>query len=73
MIGRKELARVGRLLFIYGLLSAPVRPFRQSSSSALGCPGVQAGAQEANSYVQPSVFDMLAGANPASAMDGWAE
>ena len=26
-----------------------------------------------NSYVQPSVFDMLAGASPASAMDGWAE
>jgi hypothetical protein len=24
-------------------------------------------------YVQPSVFDMLAGASPASAMDGWAE
>ena len=34
---------------------------------------VQAGAQKANSYVQPSVFDMLAGASPASAMDGWAE
>jgi hypothetical protein len=32
----------------------------------------QAGAQKANSYVQPSVFDMLAGASPASAMDGWA-
>jgi hypothetical protein len=29
--------------------------------------------QKANSYVQPSVFDMLAGASPASAMDGWAE
>jgi len=29
--------------------------------------------QEPNSYVQPSVFDMLAGASPASAMDGWAE
>ena len=29
--------------------------------------------QEAVSYVQPSVFDMLAGARPASAMDGWAE
>ena len=26
-----------------------------------------------NSHVQPSVFDMLAGASPASAMDGWAE
>jgi hypothetical protein len=25
------------------------------------------------SYVQPSVFDMLAGASPASARDGWAE
>jgi hypothetical protein len=34
---------------------------------------VQAGAPKANSYVQPSVFDMLAGASPASAMDGWAE
>ena len=31
------------------------------------------GRQEAISYVQPSVFDMLAGASPASAMDGWAE
>jgi hypothetical protein len=29
--------------------------------------------KKANSYVQPSDFDMLAGANPASAMDGWAE
>jgi hypothetical protein len=29
--------------------------------------------KEAISYVQPSVFDMLAGASPASAMDGWAE
>jgi len=29
-------------------------------------------AKKAISYVQPSVFDMLAGANPASAMDGWA-
>jgi len=34
---------------------------------------VHAGAQKAISYVQPSVFDMLAGASPASAMDGWAE
>jgi len=34
---------------------------------------VQAGAPKAISYVQPSVFDMLAGASPASAMDGWAE
>ena len=31
------------------------------------------GRAKANSYVQPSVFDMLAGASPASAMDGWAE
>jgi hypothetical protein len=31
------------------------------------------GAQKAISYVQPAIFDMLAGANPASAMDGWAE
>ena len=30
-------------------------------------------ASKAVSYVQPSVFDMLAGASPASAMDGWAE
>lgn len=30
-------------------------------------------AKKAISYVQPSVFDMLAGASPASAMDGWAE
>ena len=29
--------------------------------------------EKANSYAQPSVFDMLAGASPASAMDGWAE
>jgi hypothetical protein len=29
--------------------------------------------QKAISYVQPSVFDMLAGASPASARDGWAE
>jgi len=29
--------------------------------------------KKAISYVQPSVFDMLAGASPASAMDGWAE
>jgi hypothetical protein len=29
--------------------------------------------KKGNSYVQPSVFDMLAGAGPASAMDGWAE
>jgi len=28
---------------------------------------------QANSYVQPSTFDMLAGSSPASAMDGWAE
>jgi hypothetical protein len=28
---------------------------------------------KAVSYVQPSVFDMLAGANPASAREGWAE
>ena len=34
---------------------------------------VQAAAQKANSYVQPSTFDILAGASPASAMDGWAE
>ena len=34
---------------------------------------VPAGAQKANSYVQPSTFDILAGASPASAMDGWAE
>jgi len=33
---------------------------------------VHAGAGKANSCVQPSVFDMLVGANPASAMDGWA-
>jgi hypothetical protein len=26
-----------------------------------------------NTKVQPSVFDMLAGESPASAMDGWAE
>jgi hypothetical protein len=31
------------------------------------------GVKKAISYVQPSVFDMLAGVNPASAMDGWAE
>jgi hypothetical protein len=24
-------------------------------------------------YVQPSILDILAGASPASAMDGWAE
>ena len=29
--------------------------------------------QKPNSYVQPSTFDTLAGARPASAMDGWAE
>jgi len=29
--------------------------------------------EKANSYVQPSTLDMLAGASPASAMDGWAE
>jgi len=29
--------------------------------------------QKANSHVQPSTVDMLAGASPASAMDGWAE
>jgi hypothetical protein len=34
---------------------------------------VEAGARKASSYVQPSVFDMLAGESPASAMDGWAE
>jgi hypothetical protein len=34
---------------------------------------VNAGVQKANSYVQPSTFDMLAGASPASAVDGWAE
>jgi hypothetical protein len=34
---------------------------------------VQAGAPKANTYVQPSVFDMLAGESPASARDGWAE
>jgi len=34
---------------------------------------VPAGAQKANSYVQPSTFDILAGASPASARDGWAE
>jgi hypothetical protein len=31
---------------------------------------VQVGAQKANSYVQPSTFDKLAGESPASAMDG---
>jgi hypothetical protein len=31
------------------------------------------GREKPNSYVQPSVFDMLAGASPASARDGWAE
>ena len=40
--------------------------------AALSTPGAQKQI-EANSYVQPSVFDMLAGASPASAMDGWAE
>jgi hypothetical protein len=29
--------------------------------------------QKAISYVQPLGFDILAGARPASAMDGWAE
>jgi len=29
--------------------------------------------KKAYSYVQPSGFDMLAGANPVSAIDGWAE
>jgi hypothetical protein len=29
--------------------------------------------QRTVSYVQPSGFDILAGARPASAMDGWAE
>ena len=29
--------------------------------------------QKAISYVEPSIFDMLAGASPASARDGWAE
>jgi hypothetical protein len=29
--------------------------------------------QKPNSYVQPSTFDVLAGASPASAMDDWAE
>jgi hypothetical protein len=29
--------------------------------------------KKAMSYVQPSTFDMLAGASPASAMGGWAE
>ena len=28
--------------------------------------------KKANSCMQPSIFDMLAGASPASAMDGWA-
>ena len=32
---------------------------------------VPAGAQKPISYVQPSTFDILAGASPASAMDGW--
>jgi hypothetical protein len=31
------------------------------------------GVKKAISYVQPSSFDMLAGASPASARDGWAE
>jgi hypothetical protein len=30
-------------------------------------------AKKANSYVQPSTLDMLAGESPASAMGGWAE
>jgi hypothetical protein len=30
-------------------------------------------AKQPKSYVQPSIFDILAGASPASAMDGWAE
>jgi len=34
---------------------------------------VKAGAPKANSYVQPSTLDMLAGESPASAMGGWAE
>jgi hypothetical protein len=29
--------------------------------------------EKPNSYVQPSVFDILAGESPASARDGWAE
>jgi hypothetical protein len=34
---------------------------------------IGAAAKKAISYVQPSTFDMLAGASPASARDGWAE
>jgi hypothetical protein len=29
--------------------------------------------EKANAYVQPSNFDMFAGASPVWAMDGWAE
>ena len=37
--------------------------------------GVQNGqhGEKANSYVEPTTLDMLAGASPASAMDGWTE
>jgi hypothetical protein len=35
--------------------------------------GEQRVSMKADAYVQPSTVDMLAGASPASAMDGWAE
>jgi hypothetical protein len=48
----------------------------QARFSALRSPAqrsVHAGAQKANSYMQPSTLGLLAGESPASAMDGWAE
>jgi hypothetical protein len=55
------------------VISAPCWVSPKTKSPSCAQRSVRAGAQKVNSYVQPSVFDMLAGASPASAMDGWAE
>ena len=48
-----------------------VRPKINSSSPTQALSAY--GRAKAISYVQPSTLDMLAGASPASAIDGWAE
>ena len=56
------------------LLALPEAVAQSAAKSTAASPAqrsVRAGWQKANSYVQPSTFDILAGASPASAMDGW--
>ena len=64
---------LGEFIKGYGTPYDPKQPYHREPFAADVSEGNNHPIYNAHSYVQPSVFDMLAGASPASAMDGWTE